>query len=414
MAYRILSLDGGGIWSLLQVMALKKLYGDGTSGHTVLEDFNLVAANSGGSFVLGGLVENLTLGQLFDYFQDKTKREAIFSPNNSLLYWFLRKIARVGPKHSTEAKLKAIRDFLPNRGKDQLDNAAAGIRRTGSSDDVHLLIIGFDYDRNHAAFFRSATVGKLRPLQRPKGQKQSAAWGTGVSTKFTLAEAIHASSNAPVNYFDLPAEFPKHEQRFWDGGVTGCNNPIAAAVTEALVMDKKPTDIAALSIGTGTVALLWPKDGETSPFYQTLIKRHLREDRQLRADILKLATSILDDPPDIASFLAHVMTGGGDGVVAPADSRIVRLSPLVSPIRLAGQDDWKAPGNWTPEKFADLANLDIDAVEQKQVDTLTEYAQLWIDDKAPNQPIRRNGDTLKVELGFDLFSEAIAAWQTIK
>jgi len=195
--------------------------------------------------------------------------------------------------------------------------------------------------------------------------------------------------------------------------VTGCNNPIVAAVTEALVMDKKPTDIAALTIGTGTVALLWPKDGETSPFYQTLIKRGLREDQQLRADIVKLAASILDDPPDIASFLAHVMTGGGDGVVAPADSRIVRLSPLVSAIQLSGQDEWKAPGNWPPEKFADLANLDIDAIEPEQFDLLTEYARLWIDDKALNQPIRRNGDTLKAELGFDLFSEAIAAWEAI-
>lgn len=414
MKYRILSLDGGGIWSIFQVMALKKLYGDGTSGHTVLKDFNLVAANSGGSFVLGGLVENLTLAQLFDYFADKKKRKAVFSPNNSLLYWILQKIAGVGPKHSTAAKLKAIEDFIPNRGKDRLHNAVAGIQRIGSSEDVHLLIIGFDYDRKRAAFFRSAPVGKQRPLQRTKGQRQSAAWGTGVSTKFTLAQAIHASSNAPVNYFDLPAQFPKHEQRFWDGGVTGCNNPIVAAVTEALVMDKNPTDIAALTIGTGTVALLWPKDGETSPFYQTLIKRHLREDQQLRADIVKLAASILDDPPDIASFLAHVMTGGGDGVVAPADSRIVRFSPLVSPIKLAGQDDWKAPGNWRLDKFADLADLDIDAVEQEQFELLTEYAQLWLDDKALNQPIRKNGDTGEVELGFEKFSEAVEAWQTIK
>src|SRR5262245_4183445 len=109
--YRILSLDGGGIWSLVQVMALKKLYGD-TTGHAVLKNFDLVAANSGGSFVLGGLLEDLTLGELFNYFQDKSKREEIFYPNKSLFYQVVRAIFHVGPKHSSPAKLEAIKRLL--------------------------------------------------------------------------------------------------------------------------------------------------------------------------------------------------------------------------------------------------------------------------------------------------------------
>ena len=32
MAYRILSLDGGGTWALLQVMALQRLYGRNAGG----------------------------------------------------------------------------------------------------------------------------------------------------------------------------------------------------------------------------------------------------------------------------------------------------------------------------------------------------------------------------------------------
>jgi uncharacterized protein len=51
------------------------------------------------------------------------------------------------------------------------------------------------------------------------------------------------------------------------------------------------------------------------------------------ADLKKLATAILDDPPDIASYLAHVMTGSGSGVRAPARSRIVRMNPLMSPVK---------------------------------------------------------------------------------
>ena len=58
MAFRILSLDGGGVWAVIQVKALIKLYGDVT-GRTVLQDFDLVAGTSGGSIVLGGAFTTL-------------------------------------------------------------------------------------------------------------------------------------------------------------------------------------------------------------------------------------------------------------------------------------------------------------------------------------------------------------------
>lgn len=51
--FRILSLDGGGSWALIQVMALQAIYSENTTGHNVLKDFDLVAANSGGSITLG-------------------------------------------------------------------------------------------------------------------------------------------------------------------------------------------------------------------------------------------------------------------------------------------------------------------------------------------------------------------------
>src|SRR5882762_10523026 len=58
MSFRILSLDGGGSWSLIQIMTLIDLYRSGgalLTGHHVLRDFDLVVANSGGSMILGGL-----------------------------------------------------------------------------------------------------------------------------------------------------------------------------------------------------------------------------------------------------------------------------------------------------------------------------------------------------------------------
>src|SRR5262249_23852522 len=158
-----------GTWSLFQVRALTELYGPDTRGHTVLADFDLAAANSGGSLVLGGLIENLTLRELSDYFQDEQKRKAIFSPNSSLLNLFLRTFFHVGPKHSTALKLPAIQAILRQTGHLQLEQAATEIPRNGAR--IHLLIIGFDYDRNRAAFFRSARAGAEQARHYAPGER---------------------------------------------------------------------------------------------------------------------------------------------------------------------------------------------------------------------------------------------------
>jgi uncharacterized protein len=395
MNYRILSLDGGGAWSLIQVRALMKLYDRGATGHKILSDFDLVAANSGGSLVLAGLVEDLTLGQVLDYFENEKMRRSIFSPSRSFGDRVLRDVTGLGPKYSAQAKLPMLQRLLPKRGNAPLTRAIEGVRRVGAADDVHLLIIGFDYDRNRATFFRSAAAS-------------GPSWGTGETADVTLAEAVHASTNAPVNYFDEPASFPDRPGRYWDGGITGCNNPVAAAVTEALVLDKTPADLVALSLGTATVALPWPEpNSPPSPYTQK------PGDPDLAADLRKLATSILDDPPDVATFLAHVMTGGQVGLAPSVQSRIVRMNPLISPVRDSA-GNWTAPGDLTAAQFTYLAELDMDAVEQHEVDAIAQYAELWLQGKAPNQPIRMNGDTLLPELGYESFQGAAAAWESVR
>lgn len=396
MPYRILSLDGGGSWALIQVKALINLYGENASGNAILEDFDMVAANSGGSIVLGGLVENLTLADMLGMFEDVDRRKAIFSPTSTWGDRLLHDLTGLGPKYSSANKLPALQHALPRKGNVALNVVASGIRRPGAAADVHLLIIGFDYDRNRASFFRSEeTNGGVE-------------WGHGETTTMTLAEAIHASTNAPVNYFDSPATFPDRPDRYWDGGITGCNNPVLAAVTEAICKGVDPRNIAALSIGTGTVALPWPGSNDAgSPFVQKI------DEPGLVKDLRKLATSILDDPPDVATFLAHVMTDSGHGIEMPADSRIVRMNPLVSPIR--GSDGrWTAPGNMTAAQFTYLANLDMDAVDQSQVDAINRFADLWVSNSVLNQPIRMKADTLEPELGQSWFKDAAAAWQEIR
>jgi uncharacterized protein len=308
--YRILSLDGGGTWALIEIKALIALYGENAPGRSVLRDFDLVAANSGGSIVLGGMIENLALGEILAFFQEEAKRKSVFSRTDSSRDRLLRGVTGFGPKYSSENKLPALQQVLPIQGNVSLLQVVSGLRREGSDEDVQLLIVGFDYDRNRATFFRSS-------------ESSGPEWGTGATTEVTLAEAIHASTNAPVNYFDAPATFPGGRKRYWDGAITGCNNPVLAAVTEAIVRRRDPMDIVALSIGTGSVALPQQPPGQPpSPYLQAVAAAGLA------ADLRKLATAILDDPPDIATFLAHVMTGSGQGLDRPpADSRIVRMSP---------------------------------------------------------------------------------------
>ena len=87
------------------------------------------------------------------------------------------------------------------------------------------------------------------------------------------------------------------------------------------------------------------------------------------------------------------------------------MNPLISPIKNNGE--WGSPPTMTEKDFNFLVNLDMDAVKQSQVNAISGYADLWLDDLAPNQPIRMDGDTLTTELGQDRFSGALAAWKAL-
>jgi hypothetical protein len=373
---------------LIEAKALIEIYGATATGHQVLADFDLVAANSGGSLVVGGLMEDLALNELLQYFQDEAKRHAIFSPTKSWGDRALHALTGIGPKYSADAKLPALERLLPKTGAVPLPTAAAAIKgHLGAP--LHAMIVGFDYDRNRAKFFRSAAAGG------------GTAWGSGDVSAVTVAEAIHASTNAPVNYFDGPAAFPNLPERYWDGGVTGCNNPALAALTEAVVLGQKPGDVVVLSIGTGTVFLPLADPGAKPSPYELP-----RTDSDVVTDLRKLATSILDDPPDAATFVAHAMPVG-------VASRIVRMNPLIAPIRDAG-GKWTQPPGLTVAQFKYLCDLDMDAVGQNDVMAITQYCDLWLKNQAPNQPIRMDGATLKTEIGYDRYGAAKTAWLAIK
>jgi uncharacterized protein len=393
MPFRILSLDGGGVWAVIQVKALIKLYGGETSGHQVLQDFDLVAGTSGGSIVLGGLVENVTLNELMNYFAAEANRKAIFSPTKILIDQAITEVLHTGPKYSSAGKFAAFRQLMPKTGDIRLPAATAGIRREPDGKDVHLLITAFDYDRNCASFFRSALAS-------------GPDWGEGAPSNATLAEAIHASTNAPVVFFDEPASFANG--RYWDGAITGCNNPVLAAVAEAIVLGNDPLQIAALSIGTSAEALIGPPGvNPGSSYYQA------RPQQGFLTDLQKLASSVTDEPPDIATFLAHVMTGGKRDLPAGVESRIVRMNPLRSPI-VADDRTAGPPGEMSEAQFAHFLEVPMDVLDPDDFEYITTYADYWLDGLALNQPIRLRGDTLTSELGYSTFSAALDGWNAVK
>ena len=409
--FRILSLDGGGTWSLIQVNALKTLFGTGAMpGRDVLHEFDLVVANSGGSIVLGALLANMSLDEVLGFFTSKDKLDTIFVPASladDTASYFLRHFLGVdiGAKYDAAAKLDGLQEVLQAYGDvpmDGLHGLMTGLNYAGRQ--ANFVICAFDYDAQRETFFRSDTASLAASGTQP--------------VPATLAQAINASSNAPVNYFDAPA--PIGNRRFWDGAIGGYNNPVFAGTIEAVanmgrygIADTHA--IACLSIGSGSVALL-PPGAPGSPDPAFVAKK---TKPSIPHDIIKMAESILDDPPDAASFNTHVMLGGSLTVVGGAviNGPIVRMNPLIQPVKGA-DGKWAAAADLTPndltKQFTPLVNLDFDAHELSDIALIQALCDSWLKDNSNNQPIRGNAITTEAEIGHGKFSQALAAWTALR
>jgi len=409
-AYRILCLDGGGRWSLISVMALQRIFGDTAQGHDILKNFDLVAANSGGSIVLGGLIENMSLDRLLELFCTSGKLfppESFFSARR-LYHWFTRRLFHIGPKYDTRKKLSKLIELLAIFGSEKLIDVPQLVRKANGA-TTHYLIVGFDYDWKRAKFFRS----NAKSLANASGP-----------TDASLAEAIHASSTAPVNYFDAPARLKGSlslGNKFWDGAVTGHNNPVLAAVTEALANGQGRLahhDIRVLSIGTGAISL--PVVARGSRRERGLVDVAQRPG--LFHDVMELSESILDDPPDSASFEAWVMLGNPvpathDGRLLASELReseepvsLIRMNPLVRP-RKDAAGNWIPPQGLSQKEFSQITNIELDARVPRDVRLLVKLARAWLDDQVLNQPIRENPYTFEPRIGHTKFTDALKAWQ---
>ncbi len=392
MNYKILSLDGGGCWSVLQVRALEALYGD-IGGHELLSKFNLVVSNSGGSLIAACLFNDLSLGQITALIGSIDIRRSIFSMLNPNFKSWIPFISDISPKYRTTKKYQALDSILSSTGRKIGKLPLNQIKSTFdySSKCPELLVMAFDYDRDRAVFFRSNTTSKtssLNPIPPP-----------------TLTEAIHASSTAPIMYFDEPAVLHSagyEGKRFWDGAIGGYNNPIMAGITEAVGNGVQASEIYSLSIGTGNTCLPISGKGHAS-----VMKGKISGG--FKANLSKMARSILYDPPDAATFIAHTVTGGqmpsqiGQVII---NSNIVRLNPLIRPF-FNGME-WIPPASLDHKSFEKLVKLELDAVEVTEFNLVLQLGNIWIDFDSPiNQPIRMNSD-LGCEIGFDKFSNAKA------
>jgi uncharacterized protein len=400
--YRILSLDGGGSWAIIQVKALIGIYsktGDGSdiTGRQILRNFDLVVGTSGGTLTMGGLLLDMTLAELLAFFQDEKKRKSIFSKASFFADPFAHILrlckTGIGAKYSAPAKLKGLETVLGALGDRFVSQMPDLVGRNYAHQKTDFVFCGFDYDMNRETFFRS--------------NLQSLAASRSTQMDTTLALAIHASSNAPVNYFDAPAQ-GLHGTRYWDGAVGGYNNPVLAGTIEALANGVNRSDIIALSIGTANTALPLRTGGPKEN--STLVSTPQRSD--IPGDLAKLAGSILDDPPDAASFHAYVMLGCPLplGSTCVTTGRIFRMNPLIQP--LLGEDgvSWELPKGIDGLDFSALVAMDMDAVEQKQVLLIEKFCDAWLADRVRNQGIRVVRETLLPDIGFATYSEAKDAW----
>jgi uncharacterized protein len=406
MTFRILSLDGGGPWSLVQIMTLIDLYRSGgalLSGHQVLRDFDLVVANSGGSVVLGGLIKDLPLVDIQKYFEDAALRQALFPRSRrGLGARLLRRMTGVGPRYSTQTKLEGLRRLLNDpSGEAGIGDLTVDALKTRTRLPTQIMIAAFDYDRQHEIFFRSNIKSRAADFAQPPIA--------------TLAEAIHASTTAPLDFFDAPASVSRG-RRCWDGAVGGHHNPVLAGVAEALANGIAPETIQVLSIGAGRRVLPIAAGNEDASTAK-LVERRQAPSRT--KDVKRLADILLDDPPDRAPLLAHLALGQAmprDPGHQVTESTVVRMNPLIQPIRIPS--GWVRPAGLIEtddgsDEFVRLRHLPMDAVTDDDVALIRKFCTLWHNDAVANQPIRANSDTFECEIGHRVYGEAKAQWQAL-
>lgn len=390
---RILSLDGGGARAGIHARTLGRLYGPETPGRDIIRKFDFVAGNSGGSLVLAALCCNYTPQQIAAFYDDPATVRKMFSPRRVA---GIRLPRSVRPRYSSEGKLEALKWIFDRTHQDagkQPSELPLQEWPKRLKSNVNLIVIAFDYDKERATFFRS------NPESRAKSR------GPVPDPAPTLIDAVHASTSAPYPfYYDKPAKIG--DRRYWDGAMGGYNNPVLAAVVEALANRPGEADaIRVLSLGTGTSARPLITDKAGPPLGKDPAST------SLCGVVRKAATVILGDPPDIATFHAYVALRQP---LPPTESEgnVVRLCPQVKPIWDPDKEKWELPRGLCEADFKEMVHMELDGMSPRELALTRKMCDLWMADQLPNQPIRM-GDHLSCDIGHDKFSAAVAHWNCI-
>ncbi len=398
--YKILSLDGGGSWAVLQILTLKARYGN-IKGHEILRNYDMVVANSGGSIVLAALCEDWTLDQALDLFQEETNRKRIFSKNTFSERFFPIDYIRFfggsfGPKYSSKRKREAFGFLFSECDKRQMNELPKFIGK----ESLKLIVCTYDALNNRAKFFQSFGSGPYFDSVK-------------------LTQAIHGSSNAPIQYFDFPARFKaKNSEIFyelWDGALGGFNNPVIVGLIEAIKNGVNKKDIYIISIGTGNKIMSMEEKTEFFQNKDTAIRfrkkkfhlnKLLSQFRFFSKSILQQAKTILYQPPDWANYITKVFLYESN--TDSTSNRFLRLSPLLH------------VDNDSPEKLkffmSKLNVLDMDLVAARDIELLFECFEKWQNGQIKNHPIEfqvtRENEVIYLE-GQQEFAEVMKLWEDL-
>jgi len=406
---RVLSMDGGGSLAGVLALALGRVFGNQTAGREILREFHVVAGNSGGSIVLTALCCNYTPEDIASFYADPATVRRMFSPRWAAIFKRIPPLRILFPPYSASGKFRAL-NALFDRNRQPGEPLPSTIRMTewpkylqpdvesphgaGPPHDIELLVTAYDYDRERASFFRS--------------NAESRAMSSAIHVSPTLAEAVHASTNAPIYFFEEPAQF--RGRRYWDGGLAGYANPILAAVIEAMAnFPQRADDIRVLSIGTGIVTQASTDDGAEPPLGAPPASTGLF------TALKKAGLAVLADPPGAATFHAYVALGQpvpGRHEAPPAMSHVVRMCPFVRPVFDQATGEWNPPAGLSTREFDGLVNLPSDAMRARELALIEKMANLWIAGSIPNQPIRM-GDRMRCDIGDETFSDALAHWKHV-
>lgn len=256
MAFRILSLDGGGMRGIITARILQDV--EARLGQPLNQCFDLIAGTSTGSLLAAGIAIGMSADELLAIYLNDGEmifpQQQKFSPK-ALLRIFSgskfsnRGLIAVAQKHLGYQTLASV---APDP-----DNPMKGLK---------LLMTSYDTNSRDAIIFKSWKTDKWYNRKTVLDEK------TGKRERLSLWQACVSSASAPtfLPAMKIDAELDNgtpHEYSLLDGGVCA-NNPSACAVAEAIRLlgeycNESPVeairDIKILSIGTGdlTQPLPW-------------------------------------------------------------------------------------------------------------------------------------------------------------